>query len=140
MHATTPRAALRLSRMRLSKSMPFLRSLNTPPKAEELLVPSISELMSRRAIKNAWAALSTTKKMIFGLCVLVGGAGEFMFMRRYILEPARERKRLKEMKAANDNLNTAGGDERAMLDLGNLLPDKNVQQARLYNYRECDTL
>ncbi|KAL0250495.1 hypothetical protein I308_102673 [Cryptococcus tetragattii IND107] len=45
-------------------------------KQEEPVIPSMNELLSKKSIKSAWAALSTTKKLLFGVFVLVGGAGD----------------------------------------------------------------
>ncbi|KAE8537900.1 hypothetical protein D1P53_005961 [Cryptococcus gattii VGV] len=66
---------------------------------EEPVIPSMNELLSKKSIKSAWAALSTTKKLLFGVFVLVGGAGEYALMKKYILEPAKERKRLSDQES-----------------------------------------
>lgn len=85
-------------------------------KQEEPVIPSMNELLSKKSIKSAWAgerlgdddernwkttftALSTTKKLLFGVFVLVGGAGEYALMKKYILEPAKERKRLSDQES-----------------------------------------
>lgn len=80
------------------------------------MIPPINELLSKKSIKNAWAALSTTKKLLFGVVVIIGGAGEYALMKRYILEPAKERKRLRDQDSKlNAQLDLAGGENKNVL-------------------------
>ncbi|ODN94278.1 hypothetical protein L198_05134 [Cryptococcus wingfieldii CBS 7118] len=70
------------------------------PKVEEPVLPPLSEMMSRKSIMAAWS----------------GGVGEFQLMKKFVLEPAKERKRLKEEEEAlKAKLNVAGGEDKAVL-------------------------
>ncbi|TYJ55970.1 hypothetical protein B9479_003355 [Cryptococcus floricola] len=85
-------------------------------KVEEPVLPPLSEMMSRKSIKAAWSALPPSRKLFFISLVLVGGAGEFQLMKKFVLEPAKERKRLKEEEEAlKAKLNVAGGEDKAVL-------------------------
>ncbi|OWT41940.1 hypothetical protein AYX14_00909, partial [Cryptococcus neoformans] len=93
-----------------------VRHYTNGQKQEEPVIPSINELLSKKSIKSAWAALSTTKKLLFGVVVIIGGAGEYALMKKYILEPAKERKRLRDQDSkVNAQLEFAGSENKNVI-------------------------
>ncbi|WVQ99461.1 hypothetical protein IAU59_006596 [Kwoniella sp. CBS 9459] len=82
-------------------------------------LPNVKELMTRKSISDAWRGLTQNQKLAFGAFVLFGGAGEYFFLKSWIIDPIKAKKQKQEeeqrMSALEKNLKAAGGGEREVL-------------------------
>ncbi|KAK8864423.1 hypothetical protein IAR55_001671 [Kwoniella newhampshirensis] len=71
--------------------------------------PSLSDFISRERLKAAWQELSLAQRLGFGIVVMLGGYFEYSLMKKYILDPVKEKKE----KRARESFNLDGGEIKA---------------------------
>ncbi|OCF36792.1 hypothetical protein I316_01388 [Kwoniella heveanensis BCC8398] len=111
------------------------------PATAEPEIPNVKDLMSRKSFGDAWRAsymeygvrtwvefkastkaynenatgLSSNQKLAFGAFVLIGGAGEYYFLKGWIIDSIKAKKEEEKRTALEKDARAAGGAEREVL-------------------------
>ncbi|OCF40328.1 hypothetical protein I317_05895 [Kwoniella heveanensis CBS 569] len=85
------------------------------PATAEPEIPNVKDLMSRKSFGDAWRGLSSNQKLAFGAFVLIGGAGEYYFLKGWIIDPIKAKKEEEKRTALEKDARAAGGAEREVL-------------------------